>query len=209
MSLSVRVIRGDLMSVKIVLAILSTMMLLAGCAGRTPQLQSSDRPVSDAGYIYGRCSLNASPRDCRLEVALVVTSEKGKERERRITFIKSDLDFDQPLEKRKYTPVDVVGIAVEPGEYTIESVDFIHEDGSVNSRKSFDKHFGLFTVEKGKAYYVGDFSATTRCLQTGPQGFQYSWSMKEQNYNFIRTTADFVTKFVFFTEYPKVAVSAK
>lgn len=193
---------------RILILFILSYLLVSGCASHNPLLLPSDRPKSDAGYIYGRLSLEATPQACGLGVGLILSGlANGKEEEYLLKFIKLDHDFEVSEETAGTSRDDIIGMSLHPGDYTIENAAFLSEDGSEFTRKSFNKHFGTFTVEKGKAYYLGDFTAVTKCTRKSAQGNQYSWSMKEADINFIKTTADFNDKFIHFKECEKKPLS--
>jgi hypothetical protein len=171
----------------------------------SPALQPSDHPKADSGYVYGRFGLAPSPQSCGLEVGLVLTAKGSqKQKEYMVKFKKTD-----PDKKAELKFDEVIGMEVEPGEYMVDSVAFITEEGSEYKRKPFDKFETTFQVDKGTAYYVGDYSAVTSCFSKVSRSLHYSWSMKEIDNNFDRSTADFTRKYIYFGPMEKLSATGR
>jgi hypothetical protein len=193
------------------ITLLFFVLLISGCAAsRTPVLHPADHPRSDTGYVYARLALEATPQSCDLGVGLLLVGvTKDRKEEYLVKFIKMKYDFEEKKKAGKYAQEDIVGVPLPPGEYTIENAAFLNEDGAEFSRKTFDEHFGVFTIEKGKAYYVGDFTAAAKCIEKTARSYQYAWSMRETEINFLKTTSDFTDKFIHFKNLEKISIFGK
>lgn len=165
------------------------LLFVSGCASETIYLLPNSQPPKDTGVLYGRFNLTAIPSTCNLEVGLVL----------------KPLKEDNPKEYIiKFDRTDgVIAMPIKAGEYVIDSVAFLTRSGSEHSRKTLDHHKGIFVVKSGKAYYLGDFEANTKC-SSGPQGLTSSWGMKDVGNKFLATTTDFSNKYVQFDKYEKL-----
>jgi hypothetical protein len=182
---------------------------LTGCAGPAPSLKTSDYPDKDSGYIYSRVAMNPAPFSCGLGVSLVVKSTQEKpKKEYLVKFVKvRDVKTDDEKADTKKAEA-IVAMAVDPGEYLIAGVAFITEEGPEFSRKPFGRYIKPFRVDKGKAYYVGDYAAVTSCMAGSSRSAQTSWSMKSVDHDFDRATADFSRKYIYFGNVEKVSAIA-
>lgn len=172
---------------------------MTGCTTVTPLLKPADQPSSDSGYLYGRFNLAQAPQSCGLGVGLVLLHPDGKkEKEYLVRFARIE-DDNAKID-------DVIGVAVEPGDYVIDSSAFLMEGGSEYSRKPFDHLKKTFTVAKGNAYYVGEYFAKAECVAKSSQSSAYSWAMKEVVNNFGKTTTDFTNKYIHFKNITTISI---
>lgn len=167
---------------------LVTLVLLVASAVAAETAKPRVVQYQNTGYLYGRFDLDTTPSSCGLGVQLVLERlSQVVPKEYRIAFAKKD---------------GIIAIPVKPGTYTIDSVAYLTESGEEYSRKPLDYPKKEFTVENRKAYYLGDFTATTKCTY----GVKSSWVMGNMEYNFDETTTDFSKKYAEYDKDEKLPV---
>lgn len=175
---------------RIVLAI-AALILLVAPAGADETAKPRVLQYQNTGYLYGRFDLSTTPNSCGLGVQLVLQRlSQMAPQEYTIAFARKD---------------GVMVIPVKPGSYTIDSVAYLTESGSEYSRKPLDQLKKTFTVENRKAYYLGDFTATTKCAY-GDDGIKSSWAAGNREDNFDETTKDFSKRYAEYDKFEKLAV---
>jgi len=92
-------------------------------------------------------------------------------------------------------------IAVNPGDYFIEKIIFGEKRKEKKISSSFSKPF--FSVEAGKAYYIGDYEA-----ETGVDFYiiasRLNWRLKKVTNNYASTTKQIESQIPFLKNIPKV-----
>lgn len=153
--------------------------LLVGCSTYTPVLAPNARIDAEAGYVYGRFTLEKpDPTGLfgfRLRAGLVIEEENGSNR------------YSIQFEPEGVPSV----IAVKPGIYVLKKLTFATGDYIPSGEKNFQEGplTSPFTVDPGKAYYIADFVVATGGSSLG-SSVTYWWKLKSVTDNYISTTTD-------------------
>jgi hypothetical protein len=122
------------------------------------RIKPNETPDNTKAYIYGRTTLiRDSIASQSLDIGLVV-GEVGTPNEVILRFI--------PARKNKINAVVSV-VAVRPGLYEVKEISFARNTNNYQFSKverqaiKDAKLTGVFQVEAGKAYYVGDYTGRT------------------------------------------------
>jgi len=165
--------------------ILCTAAFISGCIHYAPLQDFQSEPDPSQGYIYGHIQM-----ENYFELAVVLAVKNIDTGEQ------CNIKFESYSTRSR--PKDVTLIALEPGTYqiqkmfacsarrsvfTIASIDCTPErDFSCGGCTAFTKQF---TVEKGKAYYIGDFTGISYGVQGGDA---IQWEITRAQDSFTETT---------------------
>ncbi|MBN8444175.1 MAG: hypothetical protein J0M22_01725 [Gammaproteobacteria bacterium] len=133
------------------LTIFAICLAVSGCASFSKRLATNEVLDAKSGYIYGRFSLvdrSSGMGHLRMAVGLQSTKEYS-------------IQFD------KEQPVSVIRVA--PGTYNISKLIFATYDYIPTGEEPITepKLTKPFTVEAGKAYYIGDYVGEVDIQQNG------------------------------------------
>ncbi len=133
------------------LTIFAICLAVSGCASFSKRLAPNEALDAKSGYIYGRFILidrNNKFGHLRMAVGLQSTKEYA-------------IQFDREQ------PVSVIRVA--PGTYNISKLIFATYDYTKTGEKPITepKLTKPFTVEAGKAYYIGDYVGEVDVQQNG------------------------------------------
>jgi hypothetical protein len=149
-------------------------ILLTGCVRFAPPVASGERLDPGNSYLYGR--FFQSPRGNSLQFGLLITSDK------------KNRDYCIRFNREKES---VYAIPVSPGEYKINKLLFLDADNVVQDTLYLSYLISncVFTVEKGNAYYLGDYFGETASKPTyhGPNN---RWILRGICDNFTNTTQE-------------------
>lgn len=166
-------------------AIIISTLFISGCIHYAPILDFQAEPDSTTGYIYGKIQM-----ENYYELAIVIVIKNITTGET------NNIKFE--CYSTHSRPREVSLISLEPGTYqiqkmyactarrsifTIASVDCTPEqEFSCNGCTPFG---GKFTVEKGKAFYIGDFTGISYGVHGGDS---VQWEILRAQDNFSETT---------------------
>ena len=149
-------------------------IILSGCARFVPPVGSGEPLNPGNSYLYGRFLQSA--RENSLQIGLLITSSR-RSREYCIRFTKDK--------------GSVYAVPVSPGEYKINKLLFIDGDDVVQDALYLSYLISncVFSVEQGKAYYLGDYFGETSSKRTyhGPKN---QWILRGICDNFTNTTQE-------------------
>lgn len=161
---------------------------IGGCAiPFTPALTTKSEPAPGMAYLYGRFTL-------RQVLLAGIPPQMG------ILVQGNTPESSYRIELLPQGSISV--IAVKPGAYALKKLIYNYGGDSQEEKPLPDSlQTTEFRVESGKAYYLGDFYATTTTERTG-SGVHVTWRLDSMTDNFQKSTDDFKRIFPHFRDVP-------
>lgn len=165
---------------------------IAGCLSFADKVDPEDTPSSDRAYIYGSFIMS---NYFRKNIVIALTNE--------------DTGSVEMIKLKGYTehsrPENISVFSISPGRYSFSGMMacaavrslFTIEKTDCAGRKPFEcgtcgKVGGSFTAEKGKAYYLGNFTGNSYGKNGGKE---IQWSIDSATYLFDESTAAFLENY--------------
>jgi len=170
--------------------------LLTACGSYqfTPTLAVDEEPSRTHSFVYGRFEVDAlrgSADEDYETMGLTLQCNDGK-------LYRLRFDAAQP----------VLATQVEPSTCWITEVLFAESDGHILARRLFQR--GMLDnmhLERGRAYYLGDFFGTVRFLSAPEAGegvYRKQWSLNGVRDHYQNTTEDLVIAYPKLSRLPTV-----
>lgn len=163
-----------LMKIKTTLALLLPALSLVACANYTPRLKPDEKLTETDSFIYGSFQIKTEKilvsADGHVSMGLNLTCQDGSK---------------YLLRFYRENPVHVVKI--KPSICDIDEIVYTDADGNVREVGSFRNPIRNLVFKPGKAYYLGDFSATAH-TDIGLKTNNIKWSMRNPVDRFAYTT---------------------
>ena len=168
-----------------ILSVLIMVQLIIGCVSIPSALSPEAKSEPGVGYVYGRFK-NVHTPDSFYRHPRLVLNLQGKNNVTNYL-----IKFDEVE--------STTAIAVKPGIYNLNTLLIFWglSDDKINRRETTLTKGPLtveFSVEPGKAYYIGDFLGNTLATETlSSQSLE--WKLESVKNNFENTTLDFKNKY--------------
>lgn len=121
-------------------------------------LKTSARAAPEAGYIYGRFKQTYNAAGPNLTVGLILQSS------------------EEDVLRIRLRAGETLVFAVKPGTYTLKETG-IGQDTVARLAEIPTKDVRSFSIEPGKAHYIGDFTAQTSVVSSGYSAGYTSWTI--------------------------------
>lgn len=174
--------------------------LLSGCVHVTKPMTTQDKLIPEMGYIYGKFNLSADSPDMDIVLILVdASAEKAKRKNpfKKVTVKRYGVRFDKVN--------DIYSIAVKPGTYRLKGFEYGTGGNLQKKNNSLSDADGLmskeFTVEAGKAYYLGDWYGSGSITSSYPMTY-YSWKLNKIAFTYSETSNQFFSLYKNLSQLP-------
>lgn len=162
------------MKIKTILVLLSTALSLTACANYTPRLKPDEKLTEADSFLYGSFSIKTEKilvsADGHVSMGLNLKCQDGSK---------------YLLRFYRESPVHI--IKIKPSICDIDEIVYTDADGNVREVGSFRNPIRNLAFKPGKAYYLGDFSATAR-TDIGRKSSNMQWTMSNPVDRFSYTT---------------------
>lgn len=158
---------------------LALISLLTACITTAPALKPEAPLDKDSAYVYGRFLLKSQQGGNRDKLGIAVNLYRV-----------NDPQSTYVLGMQLSQPDAVYAVAVTPGNYRISGWTAGEDSRSKQFEGESNEMTRVFEIEKGKAYYLGDFTGKSSA-EHRVGSIYYQWNIEDISYNYNKTDADF------------------